>query len=242
MAGVYSTAPEAATKKKLDDQIKAAGGTVEVTNEAYLKELIKLASNGKVTVGTKSKGLQFFIVRGGAEGFLPPSYSGTDASRRTVVSGSTTSGRTPSAPTTMIFDDNDLLTAFDVKGNWISSALLSRPLKITNPNIWSEPTANAVYEAWDGGAVSLYYNKNFYVKYYGLQINDSKGYYKSGRVRVDLHKKEATNGCIFILDPNTPTDFSSLSGFEPEFIKDIQTAIKAEAKQNIGTMRMVKLK
>ena len=146
----------------------------------------------------------------------------------------------------MIFDDNDLIAAFDSKGELISSALLSRPLQIINPNIWTEATANKVYNAWDGQKVSLYHNKNFSVKYYGLQINDSLNYYTSGRVRIDLHKQEATNGCIFIVDSNTPaySDRSPqvLSAFEPKFIADIQGAIKAKAKSDVGTLRMIDLK
>ena len=66
MAGVYSNAPEATVKKALDDQIRAAGIPVDMTDEAYLKDLIKRGSGGKVTVNGKAKGLQFFIVRGGA--------------------------------------------------------------------------------------------------------------------------------------------------------------------------------
>jgi hypothetical protein len=41
---------------------------------------------------------------------------------------------------------------------------------------------------------------------------------------VDLHKQEATNGCIFIVDPKTPpyddnaAAIAALNNFEPQFI------------------------
>ena len=52
---------------------------------------------------------------------------------------------------TFVFDDNDLLIAFDKAGKFVSSALLRRPLSITSaaPIVWTEDTANKVYEAWD---------------------------------------------------------------------------------------------
>ena len=59
-------------------------------------------------------GLQFFIVKGGGEGFLDGSYAGKDASRMIVLGGSTTASST--APMTFVFDDNDLLIAFDKAG------------------------------------------------------------------------------------------------------------------------------
>ena len=85
------------------------------------------------------------------------------------------------------------------------------------------------------------------IHYYGLWINDKVGYYTrkkgKGSVKIDLHKKEATNGCIFIMDPNTPpmSDPVRLNEFEPQFIKDVQKAIGAKVKGNIGTMHMIKM-
>ena len=131
--------------------------------------------------------------------------------------------------------------AFDKTGNLINSALLRRPISIVNPNIWTEHTANLVYDAWDGQSVSLYRNTNFDIKYYGLWIDDSRGWYRSGHVRVDLHKREATNGCIFILENGTPryAEKAKLNAFEPQFIKDIQSIVGAMTKTNIGKMHMV---
>src|SRR5262249_32488036 len=97
--GTYSSAPEAAAKKNIEDAIVAAGGTVDMTDDDYLTELISRASGGKRSVSGKAKGLQFFIVRGGAEGFLDARYMGSDASRVIYGSGVTTSGRAAIAST-----------------------------------------------------------------------------------------------------------------------------------------------
>jgi hypothetical protein len=192
-------------------------------------------------VSSGARGLQFFIIKGGGEGFLNPFYTGKDASRVPSGGGVTTSGQPGTA---MVFDDNDLLAVFDQKGKLISSALLRRPLSITHPNIWTEHTANRVYNAWDGRHVSLYHNKNFDIAYYGLMVDDRLGLYRSGAVRIDMHKEEATNGCIFIKDPMTPpySDKAKLSAFEPQLIKDVQTAVRAKAKSNIGTMHVIEMK
>lgn len=239
----YSAAPEAAKKRSLDAKIKAdIYDKIDMQDEEYLKILIHHASGGKKTVSSSAKGLQFFIVKGGAEGFLDSAYAGSDASRVVVGGGVTTSG----APgTLMIFDNNDLIAAFDKKGSLIGSALLQRPISITNPNIWTEDTANKVYDAWDGAPVSMYRNRNYDIAYYGLWINDKVGYYTRSKnwVRIDIHKQEATNGCIFIVDPATPplSDKPRLNAFEPKFIKDIQRQIGANTKSNIGTMHMIKI-
>jgi hypothetical protein len=240
----YSTAKEASGKQAIDGRILARdyskGDAIAINNEDYLKELIKLASGGTRTVSGGASGIQFFILKGGGEGFLDSSYTGKDASRM-VTTGPTTSGK---PGTTMIFDDNDLLAAFDKTGKLINSALLRRPISIVNPNIWTEHTANRVYDAWDGRSVSLYRNTYFDIKYYGLWIDDSLGWYRSGHVRVDLHKKEATNGCIFILEAGTPrfAEKAKLNAFEPQFIKDIQSLVGAKTKSNIGTMHMINIK
>lgn len=244
MSHVYSAASEAGKKRAIDEKIMggdyANAGKIDMRDEAYLKSLINLASGGKLTVGA-AKGLQFYMIKGGGEGFLDSSYKGRDASRVIIGGGVTTSG---AAGTMMIFDNNDLLAVFDAKGALLGSALLDRPISITNPNIWSEHTANRIYDAWNGQRVSLYHNRNFDIKYYGLMIADKLGWYASGRVRVDLHKQEATNGCIFIKDPATPplSDTAKLNAFEPKLIKDIQAHIGAKAKSNIGIMHVIEIK
>jgi hypothetical protein len=233
--GTYSDALEAAKKRAIDKKI---GGTIAMDDEAYLKSLVEYASGStKVTVG--ASGLQFFIIKGGGEGFLDAWYSGKDASRR-ISHGPTTAHK---VGTEMIFDDNDLLAVFTKSGKLIGSALLQRPISIKHPNIWSEHTANRIYDAWDGRSVSIYRNTSFDIKYYGLAVADKLGWYASGAVRVDLHKQEATNGCIFIVDPNTPlySNPTALNLFEPQLIKDIQTEIAAKVKLNIGTMHVIEI-
>jgi hypothetical protein len=60
-------------------------------------------------------------------------------------------------------------------------------------------------------------------------------------VRVDLHKQEATNGCIFIVDEFTPplSNPALLNRFEPQLIKDIQSEVGARTRPNIGTMNVL---
>jgi hypothetical protein len=245
---IYSAAPEAAKKEAIDVEIMggdyASPSKIDMKSEEYLKALIDLASKGKKPVKTNARGLQFFIVKGGAEGFLDASYRDRDASR--IVRGEVTTDGKPG--TTMIFDDNDLIAVFDAKGKLVSSALLRRPISIATPKkplFWTEATADKVYDAWDGQPVSIYRNTNpqWDIKYYGLWINDKLHYYENGWVRIDLHKKEATNGCIFIMDPNTPpyAETERLSAFEPQFILDVQKQIGAKTKWGIGTMHMVKV-
>jgi len=249
----YSKAPEASAKRVIDLEIMehdfANADRIDMSSEAYLKELIKRVSNGKFNVKGGSQGIEFFIIRGGGEGFLDAKYADKNANRDVRYYGSTTAGETGSVFT---FDCNDLIVAFDTKGKLISSALLERPISISLPDdpvFWRESTANAVYDAWDGQWVSLYQNLYFFlkyngVKYYGLWVNDSGNFYSSGSVRIDMHKQEQTNGCMFIVDPTTPSlaNKAALDNFEPQFIKDIQSAIKAKAKSYIGKMHMITIK
>ncbi|MGH6960528.1 MAG: hypothetical protein ACREE7_08605 [Dongiaceae bacterium] len=242
---VYSAAPEAGPKRRIDEALMggdfAKRAKIDMNDEAYLKQLVYLATGGRRVVATGGKGLQFYMIKGGGEGFLDPSYSGKDASRVIIGGGVTTSG---AAGTMMIFDNNDLLAVFDRNGKLLGSALLERPVSITNPNIWTEHTANRIYDAWDGQPVTLYRNRNFDIVYYGLMIHDKLGWYAQRKVMVDLHKQEATNGCIFIVDPATPplSDEARLNIFEPQLIKDIQTHIGAREKRNIGTMHVIEIK
>jgi len=254
MAGashVYSSSPAAPKKRMVDLQITGGDAAkedkIDMHSENYLKQLIKLSSKGKIEVSDKARKLQFFIIKGGAEGFLDSSYRNTDANNQVESAGVTTTG----APgTSMRFSDTDLLAVFDTDGTLVSSALLRRPMWIHHPRIWSENAANKVYAAWDGAPVSIYHNRNRHwdIHYYGLWMNDKRGYYTSGHYQVDLHKQEATNGCIFIVDDNTPdyvpgntAAIAALNSFEPQFIKDVQQAIGAQVKKNIGIMHMVEI-
>ncbi len=248
---VYSTAPEADPKLRIDQALMggdfANRDRIDMDDEDYLKQLIYLATGGRRVVRMGVKGLQFFMIKGGGEGFLPPRYRGKDASRHLVGDGATTDNS--SGGITMIFDNNDLLAVFGGDGKLIGSALLKRPIMITDPSakdphVWTEGKANRIYDAWDGRPVTLYRNEFFDIDYYGLMIQDKLGWYASGYVQVDLHKQEKTNGCIFIVDPDTPSlaHPARLSRFEPQLIKDIQEKIGARTKSNIGTMQVIEIK
>jgi hypothetical protein len=232
--GTYSDAPQAAKKRAIDNKI---GGAPDIGNEGYLKALIKEASSSSVTVSSSAKGLQFFIVRGGGEGFLTAWYSGKDASN-IIQLGSTTS----KAGVSMKLVDNDLLAVFAETGKLINAALLRRPRFVEHR--MGEAIADDTYAAWDGRPVSLYRNENFDVKYYGLSVDDSRGNYRGNKIRIDMHKYEKTNGCILIVDGNTPSldHIPVLNSFEPQIILDIQKVIGERTKQNIGTMHMIEIK
>lgn len=247
---VYSKAPEADPKRRIDEALMggdfAKRDKIDMEDEDYLKQLVHLASGGRHVVRTGVKGLQFFMIKGGGEGFLDPYYIGMDASREVISDGATTGS---SGGSVMIFDNNDLLAVFEGSGKLLGSALLERPISITdpsrrNPLMWTEGTANRIYDAWDGRPVTLYHNKNFDIKYYGLMVHDKLGWYAARKVMVDLHKQEATNGCIFIVDPATPpySDRARLNHFEPQLIKDIQAHVGTRTKSNIGTMQVIEIK
>src|SRR5215510_1949268 len=94
MGLVYSSAPEAAAKRALDNQLlkENTPGYIKMDSESYLRDLIRYGSNGKKEVRDKARGLQFFIVRGGGEGFLGDWAAGLDASRYGDTASTTTSG------------------------------------------------------------------------------------------------------------------------------------------------------
>ena len=134
---------------------------INMKDADYLKQLIYLATGGRrvVAMGAKGKGLQFYMIKGGGEGFLKPYYKGKDASRHVTGDGATTGNS--SGGVTMIFDNNDLLAVFDSEGKLLGSALLKRPISIVDPSekdphVWTEGTANLVYDAWDGQPVTLF--------------------------------------------------------------------------------------
>jgi hypothetical protein len=261
---VYSTAPEATTKRNIDLQIIGGdygrGGEVRIDNPIYLKRLIELASGGKqqvLPIGAKEK-LQFFIIGGGAEGLLPNWLMGKDA-HNFEKTGSTT---TPSGKADIFrFDENDLLTVFDGTGKLISSARLERPIFITDT--WGEgkdkhgkTTPERVWDAWTEKAREVFIYKNdrnpAWIPYLGLGVNDGL---RGKAATVDMHKQEDTNGCIFIIDEHTPVKFKDskdrkkqLSGFEPQLIKDILASIgkKVEDINNnpvsLGVLRVIEIK
>lgn len=219
---VYSTAPEAKSKLAIDLKFIGndykRGSEINIGNETYLKALIDTASKGKQKVGA-AKGLQFFIIRGGAEGFLPQSMRRLDASQLTVT---TTDTRGVTSVNSVV-DHNDLLAVFDSTGRLVTSARLERPLVVTD--IWSRRTADKVYGSWSNREVIVYRNENFSIPYVGLGVRDGFRNRKrgTGRVVIDMHKQEYTNGCIFIVDRATPVlgDDAALGAFEPQLIKDV---------------------
>jgi hypothetical protein len=240
---VYSLAPEAARKRDIDLQIIGDDYTrsaeINIGSEHYLKELISLGSRGHQAVSTSARKIQFFIVRGGAEGFLDASLGGANAGDF-VAPGVTTGGkRSP----TYRWDLNDLLAVFDPKGTLIRATFLQRPIAIAG--VWKEENSMAVYNAWHEKDVSIYRNQNFSVEYLGLVVSDGMKH----RGWVDMHKQEATNGCIFIVDPDTPdmSEHDKLNAFEPKLIHEVLATIGKTADQvkgmiHLGTMRVVDLK
>jgi hypothetical protein len=130
-------------------------------------------------------------------------------------------------------DFNDLMAVFEPNGKLIRAVLLIRPLQI--PGRWSVGTANDIYNAWNNKEVSIYRNTNFLVPYLGLVVDD--GMKKRGW--VDLHKQEQTNGCIFIVDSDTPAlGTPELDTFEPKLIHEILATIGKKADDVKGAIRL----
>jgi hypothetical protein len=231
----YSMSREAFAKRAIDEKILngdyTRGEEVSLTNEAYLKELISESSNGKYKV-TASRELQFFIIRGGAEGFLPESLRGEDAGDRKkpfkLRSGKTVESR---------WDKNDLLIVFDSGGSLLSAARLERPISI--PGRISAETANAVYDSWDNKKVFVYHNEKF--EHLGLGLDDGW----RGKTTIDMHKDEGTLGCIIIHDDHAPESDAEVAKFEPELIlkilakKGIDRDRVTSKRIYLGTMRVI---
>lgn len=234
---VYSKAREAARKRDIDLQIIGddyrRSGEIRIDNEKYLKELIRLGSNGSKKVSDSARKIQFFIIRGGAEGLLPAKFEGVDTrtldATNVIQPGTTTGGATSLE---YHWDNNDLLAVFDPRGKLIRAALLQRPISITGR--WTEKTANAVYNAWDNKEVSIYRNTNFDVSYLGLVVDDGM----KKRAWVDMHKQEATNGCIFIVDETPDLGTEALNTFEPKLIVDVLASIGKKPDQVKGAIRL----
>lgn len=222
-AHAYSLAPEARRKRAIDLEIiggdYSKSGDVSIDSETYLKKLIEIGSGGRQKVSASAKELQFFIVRGGGEGFLPDDMRNIDA-RNNVTHWPTTNGKQGETD----FDENDLLAVFDAVGTLIGSARLSRPTYVEG-NI-SKVTARRVYDAWAGKKVFVYRSaRPNWIPYLGLGLDDGfrDGSANDGhKVVIDMHKEEDTNGCIFIVDPASKNlSDADLRTFEPTLIKKI---------------------
>lgn len=231
---VYSKAPEAATKRRIDLQIiggdYSRGHEVSMDNEAYLKRLIDIVSQGMLSAGPSPE-IQFFIIKGGGEGFLPAYLAGENAGQFVSTSVST-SGVTS---TQSIFDQNDLLAVFDKVGTLVNASRLERPLYLPPSKGfvgWSKKTAERVYASWANKKVFIYANTSFEIPYLGLGVRDGM---RGNVATVDIHKQESTNGCIFIVDRNTPAiDDSNLGAFEPKLIRDVLANLGL-SPSNVGT-------
>jgi hypothetical protein len=247
---VYSNARESARKRDIDLQIIGddyrRSAEISLNNGNYLKELIRLGSNGKQKVSDSAKKIQFFIIRGGAEGFLgdQPFLAGRDLSKENAGDVVFERETTDHKKIRSHFDLNDIVAVFDPGGTLLGAALLERPISI--PGRISEEKTTKVYNSWNNKAVSIYRNANFSVPYLGLVIDDGmKG--KDG-AWIDLHKREATNGCIMIEDPGTPgLDSEAINNFEPKLILKIVASIGKRPEDvkgtiSLGIMQVVEIK
>jgi len=242
----YSLAPEARRKRAIDLEIIGGDYTrssdIRIDSEDYLKKLIAIASGNAVS--GKAKRMQFYVVRGGAEGMLPDDLRGINAN-----SNETSWTGTDGKPGRTIFDENDLIAVFAPDGTLIGSARLRRPTLVSASAGVRGNTANRVLAAWDGKNVFVYPSHvEGWIPYLGLAMDDGfrDGSANQGRhVYIDLHKQEQTNGCIFIVDPATPAvGTDELRTFEPALIKKIIAAkgldpAKLKGRVNLGTMKVV---
>jgi hypothetical protein len=246
-AHVYSLAPEARRKRAIDLQIIGGdytkSGNVRIHNGDYLKKLIEIGSGGRQKVLSKTRDMQFFIVRGGGEGFLPEALRKKDAGNN-VTYWPSTNGKLGETD----FDENDLLAVFDSSGGLIGAARLRRPTYVEGHT--SRSTAAKVYNAWAGKRVFIYRNETpGWIPYLGLALDDGfrDGSANEGKkVAIDLHKEEQTNGCIFIVDGKPfAVGTPELRTFEPALIKNILAAKRldeaelAKGRVNLGTMHVV---
>src|SRR6266850_1259885 len=235
----YSLAPEARRKRAIDLEIiggdYSKSGDIRIDSEDYLKKLIAIASSGGKAVSSKAARMQFYVVRGGAEGLLPDDLRGIDAnSNEQRWTG------TDGKPGKTIFDENDLIAVFAPGGTLLGSARLRRPTLVESPQGVRGNTANKVLAAWDGKNVFIYpSNVRGWIPYLGLAVDDgfrdgsaNKGHH----VYIDLHKQEQTNGCIFIVDPaGAPAvGTDALRTFEPALIKKIIAAKGIDAAKLKG--------
>jgi hypothetical protein len=147
--------------------------------------------------------LQFFLVRGGYEGFLSQHVKLVDANR---VAWESRSGTT---------DINDALVVLDTNGNYVGA------FQFAVPNYYPR-TAQMVASDWNGRAVFSYYNKKY--SYFGLAVLDQGKLprydpkIKKYRYWIDIHHKFATAGCIEIAGSSSPKE-SNFDSFVAKITK-----------------------
>ena len=81
MAGAYSKSDTALWKRQLDAEIAKKRIAADMKDEAYLKMLVFFCTSGANPVSATATGLQFYMINGGAEGFLDSSYASLNASK-----------------------------------------------------------------------------------------------------------------------------------------------------------------
>ena len=110
--------------------------------------------------------------------------------------------------------------------------------------------ATKIYSSWAGKRVFVYRNPTpGWIPYLGLALHDGfrDGSANDGnKVKIDLHKEEQTNGCIFIVDGKPPAvGTPELRTFAPALIKEIlaakglDEAKLAKGRVSLGTMHVV---
>ena len=179
---VYSKAKEAAWKRRFDIQMASAGVRPTPDSGLYWRSLLGCLAVGKACSGAES--LQFFVIRGGYEGFL--------AKRMTLIDANQTVWDGRGAGTT---DLNDALVVLDGAGSLLGA------FQLAVPNYFPR-TARMVASDWDGRAVFAYHNGTY--DYDGLAVLD-RGKLptfdpKIGKYEywIDIHHKVGTLGCIEI--------------------------------------------
>ncbi len=201
---VYSKAKEAGWKRRFDEEMAGSGIQVAQTSGLYWRSLIGCL------IGTRtckeSGGIQFYLIRGGYEGFLTRSLMHVDANQ--VHWDGRKEGTT---------DLNDALVILDTNGNCLGA------FQLAVPNYYPR-TARMVAGDWDGRAVFAYYNTNNNWNYYALAVLDRgklpKWDPKVGKYNywIDIHHKGGTYGCIEVVRSAFP-GASNFDSFVARIIK-----------------------
>lgn len=240
--GYYSISLIAVAKKKIDDSMKSKGIDINISDEKYLKALIKEIGHDEVKPNGSVNQLQFYIIIGGGEGFLASEFESVDAGKAKYI------GRNWDEA---YFDWHDLLVVFNGAGNLIDASLLTRPILLkssTKPKYnLSEATANKVYNSWDNKTVMIIYNSTY--DYIGLGVKD--GF--RGKTTIDIHSFGiGTHGCILLNSEDQKSPFPAGGGgvpaspnSNPRLINNIITSLGLSSVTNnidIGTMKMISVK